>query len=53
MENENIYQITMSIVKTMLKKGLISKSEYKKINKIMIEKYNPPLGELFTDIALT
>ena len=45
-EREKAYRITMSLAKTMLKKGLITQQEYKKIDGMMLEKYRPLLGVL-------
>ena len=43
-DREKAYRITLSIAKTMLKKGLISEHEYKRIDRMMLEKYRPLLG---------
>lgn len=48
-ENEQIYQITMCIVRKMLSEGLVSEEEYHKIDTIFIQKYNPVFGTLFSD----
>ncbi len=45
-QREKNYQITHSITKSMLQKGLITDQEYKKIDAIMLEKYRPLLGSL-------
>ncbi len=37
--NEKLYQSTMSLVKVMLKEGLISENEYHQINTIFSQKY--------------
>jgi len=50
--NEKLYQSTMSLVKVMLKEGLISKDEYHKINTIFNQKYKPIFGTLFSDFDL-
>lgn len=36
-ENEQIYQITMCIVRKMLSEGLVSEEEYHKIDTIFME----------------
>lgn len=51
--NEKLYQVTMTIVRSMLDKGMISTDEYTQIDTMMQEKYKPSLGTLFTDIRLT
>ena len=50
--NEKLYQTTMHIARKMLKSGLISEEEYRQINTIFTEKYQPTLGTLFADIDL-
>ena len=50
---EKLYQSTMHILRTMLSKGLIDCNEYKKTEQLMLEKYHPVLGELFSDLSLT
>ncbi len=50
--NEKLYQSTMSLVKVMLKEGLISEDEYHKINTIFSQKYEPIFGTLFSDFDL-
>ena len=39
--NECIYSVTMSHIKTMLKRGLITEAEYREINTKMKAKYLP------------
>ena len=39
--NECVYSVTMSHVKTMLERGLISEAEYREINTKMKAKYLP------------
>ena len=51
--NEKLYQTTMSIARTMLKEGIISEEEYRRIDTIFLEKYRPVFGTLFSDISLT
>jgi hypothetical protein len=50
-EREKNYQVMVSIARNMVKKGLISKQEYKKIDTIMFKKYRPLLGSLCRGIA--
>ena len=42
-QNEMMYQATMSI-------GLISEDEYRQIDTMFIEKYQPKIGVLFVDL---
>lgn len=45
--SEKEYQVRMSIMKTMLKMGLITKSEYDKIDTKFLKKYSPIFGSLY------
>ena len=49
MQNELMYQITMSKVKKMLEHGLILKEEYDAIDTIFLNKYKPVFGTLFSE----
>ena len=46
-KSEKEYQVRMSIMKTMLKMGLITKSEYDKIDTKFLKKYSPIFGGLY------
>lgn len=46
-ESEKEYQVRISLIKEMLKLGLITEKEYSKINTIFIEKYAPIFGTLY------
>ena len=46
-ESEKEYQSRMSIMRTMLKLGLITKSEYDKIDTKFLKKYSPIFGSLY------
>ena len=50
-KQELLYQTTMNIAREMLKNTLITKEEYAVIDTIFIEKYNPTLGTLFTELT--
>lgn len=43
---EKMYQISLFVAKSMLKKGIISKEEYSEIDTILLKKYQPILGTL-------
>ena len=43
---ERLYLMSLSVAKTMLKKGIISEDEYSEIDTILLEKYRPVLGTL-------
>ncbi len=49
MRNEKLYQTTMHIARKMLNVGIISEEEYRRVDKIFLEKYNPVFGTLFSD----
>ena len=44
--------VTMHIARKMLNEGLITEEEYRQIDTIFSEKYQPTLGTLFADIDL-
>jgi len=43
-EREKNYRVSIAIAKTMLSKGLISDSDYRKIDTMLIAKYRPIIG---------
>lgn len=43
-QNEKAYQMTMSVVRSMLIHGIITRDDYNRINEMMTEKYSPILG---------
>ena len=53
MEREARYQASMCMFRNLLTKGILSREEYVKAERMMREKYNPALGTLFSDISLT
>lgn len=50
---ERRYQISISVAKTMLRKGVISEKEYMQIDTILLEKYRPILSTLLSGKSLT
>ncbi len=50
LQNELMYQTTMSIARKMFNEGLITKDEYRQIDTIFRDKYEPKLGTLFVDL---
>ena len=50
---EKLYQTSLSIAHSMLKKDLITHEEFDAIDKLLLEKYRPLLGTLFSHIRLT
>ncbi|MEI7961972.1 MAG: SHOCT domain-containing protein, partial [archaeon] len=43
-EGEKSYRLAITIAKTMLNNNLISKSDFKKIDSMLISKYQPIIG---------
>lgn len=52
LQNELMYQTTMSIARKMFNEGLITKDEYRQIDTIFRDKYEPKLGTLFVDLPV-
>lgn len=51
--DELLFQTSMNMAKTMLEGGTITEQEYKEIRRVFLDKYNPPLGTLLSEIKLT
>ena len=51
LQNELMYQITMSIARRMFSEGLMTEDEYRQIDTIFREKYQPKIGTLFVDLS--
>lgn len=49
-QSELMYQATMSIARKMLNEGLMTDEEYRQIDTMFREKYQPKLGTLFVDL---
>nr|DAN42835.1 MAG TPA: hypothetical protein [Caudoviricetes sp.] len=45
---EMMYQLSISIAVKMLKNHIINKEEFEKMNCILLEKYHPFIGGLFS-----
>lgn len=43
---ESSYRVSMAVVGSMLKNGILTKKEYDKIDTIMLRKYQPPVAGL-------
>ena len=50
---EKMYQTTRSIAKAMLKRGIITESEYAKIDARMLARFKPAISSLLAGKALT
>ena len=46
-ESQMQYEVRMSTMRTMLKQGLITKSEYDKIDTKFLKKFSPIFGDLY------
>lgn len=49
---EKQYQASLLLAKNLREKGLLTEEEYTVIDTILLEKYKPSLGTLFSEIAL-
>ncbi len=50
-QNEMMYQVAISFYQKLLDDGVISKSEFKNIRGILLEKYKPYISELSADLT--
>lgn len=50
---EHLYQMSLSVAKSMLEKGVISEKEFSEIDTILLKKYRPTLGTLLSGKPLT
>ena len=50
-KSEMMYQVSLSIAKSMREKGIITEKEYDKIDAMLIGKYQPYIGKLFSENA--
>ena len=46
-----LYQVSLSVAKSMREQGLITADEYAKIDTMLLEKYQPYLGRLLSENA--
>lgn len=51
-EKEKLYSATMAFGRTLLRRGLLTKEEYRQIDTILTKKYAVRLAGLFSDIGL-
>lgn len=47
--NDMLYHMARSMAKTMLERGLLSQEEYAEMDTILLKKYRPYLGSLFSE----
>ncbi len=47
--NDMLYHVAISVGKSMLEQGLITKEEYAEIDKVFLEKYHPYLSMLLSE----
>lgn len=50
--NEKLYQMTMSLARTLLSDRAITEKQYADFDTKMKQKYAPKIGSFFTDISL-
>ena len=50
--NEKLYQVTMSLARTLLADGAITEQQYADFDTKMRQKYEPKIGPFFADIGL-
>lgn len=50
---ERLYLMSLSVAKSMLRQGIISKEEFTEIDTILLKKYRPTLGTLLSGKPLT
>lgn len=50
---ERLYLMSLSVAKSMLRQGVISKEEFAEIDTILLKKYQPTLGTLLSGKPLT
>ena len=48
---EEMYQLTMAVLRAMLSEGLLTREEYDRNDTRFEEKYRPVFGTLFSDNA--
>ena len=48
-DREMKYQVSMSIVRSMLEKGLISTDDFARWQQRLIERYDPPIGRIVSN----
>ena len=44
------YELIMGLMRSLYRKGTISKREYEKVQKIMLKKYRPAAGKTYSDL---
>ena len=52
LRREARYQITMLVLRSLLRQGILNNREYRMAQDIMVEKYQPASGTLFSDLVL-
>jgi len=50
-ESERRYQASLAVARSLLKKGLITKTEFDEMDTFLLRKHRPLLGSLFSDNA--
>ena len=50
-DREMKYQVSVSIVRSMLEKGLISTDDFSRWQQRLVERYDPPIGRIVSNRA--
>ena len=50
---EKRYQVALAMARTLLDKGLLTPDEYATMDAVLLDKFQPCLGALLSDNALT
>jgi hypothetical protein len=48
---EMAYQVSLSLFESLLHAGLLSEKEFTKARELLLARYKPPLGELFSEFG--
>jgi len=48
---ETAYQASLFLAESMLHAGLLTEAEFTKARELLLARYKPPLGELFSEFS--
>ncbi|MBI9095669.1 MAG: hypothetical protein JEY71_12370 [Sphaerochaeta sp.] len=48
---ETAYQVSLSLFEGLLHSGLLSEEEFTRARELLLTRYNPPLGRLFSEFG--
>ena len=49
---EKNYLLAMRMAKKMLEAGIVTTDEYRRLDKLFLDKYNPVLGRVYSELDL-